>query len=96
MAVTPEIATISKSSSLPLLKPKMTHAIAGGQGMLHSMDECGMNGVKKKAIENAVIKARTAGRLRGFNHHEVTTTTATPRGIQIQGAKMASSTKDFA
>ena len=49
----------------------MSQTIAGGQGVLHSTEECGMNGAKNKAIENAVSKARTQARLNRLDLHHV-------------------------
>jgi hypothetical protein len=54
------------------------------------MEECGMNGVKNNAMENAVSKARTHARLRRLDSHQVRATSATPMLLQIQGVRMGS------
>ena len=47
-----------------------------------------MNGVKNKAIENAVSKARTQARLNSLDRHHVQATTIPPMVTQTQGVRI--------
>ena len=69
--ITLAIEPIWKMSGVPFAKLRVSQTIAGGQDALHWTEECGINGVKNKAKENAVSKARTQARPNRLDLHHV-------------------------
>jgi len=86
--VTTATERASNTMGFPSQRPRMSQKTAGGQGALHSMDEWGMNGVKNRAMENALSKVLTHALLTRLDSHHVTPTTTAPRAIQIQGIRI--------
>ena len=81
---------------LPPIQLRTSQKTAGGHGVLHSTEEWGINGVKNKAMENALNKARLRVGLRRLDCHQVAATNAVPRMVQTQGVRIVSIMDDVA
>src|SRR5687768_11661030 len=86
--IEPPIVNSSKGIVSPLTRAKKSHRNAGGQGVLHCTEACGMKGVNSTAITKDQKKMRAADGLTRRHRRQVTATMIRPSRVQSPDATM--------
>ena len=86
--VTPRIVKSSNGIASPFTTDMPTQKKAGGHGVLHCTEACGMNGVKKNAIKKVQNNAPTGFGFTSRHRRHITAMMTRPRRVQSPEARM--------